>query len=147
MDIRPITPDFSAAPQITVAEVAEVARRGFRTLVCNRPDGEEPGQPDFAEIEKAAREAGIAVHYMPISNAAGLTATKVDAMADLLATADRPVLAYCRSGTRSTLAWGMAMAAKDDPETLIRAAAAAGYDLAPLRPAMEARQATNRGPA
>ncbi len=139
MDIRPITPDFAAAPQIAATDLPEAARRGFRTLICNRPDGEEPGQPDFAEIEKAASELGMAVHYLPISNAVGLTTETVDALEKLLAKAERPVLAFCRSGTRSTMAWGMAMSASEDPETLIRAAATAGYDLAPLRPAMEMR--------
>ncbi|MAY34233.1 MAG: TIGR01244 family phosphatase [Rhodovulum sp.] len=141
MDIRPITPDFAASPQISVADVATAAAQGYRTLICNRPDGEEPGQPDWAAIEAAAKAAGMETFFLPVSNAVGLTLDTVEGFEAALANAPKPVLAYCRSGTRSTMAWGVASAATTDPDTLVEAASKFGYDLNGLRPAMDSRRA------
>ena len=140
MDIRPITPDFAASPQISVADVATAAAQGYRTLICNRPDGEEPGQPDWAAIEAAAKAAGMETFFLPVSNAVGLTLDTVEGFEAALANAPKPVLAYCRSGTRSTMAWGVARAATTDPDTLVEAASKFGYDLNGLRPAMDSRR-------
>ena len=140
MDIRPITPDFAASPQISVADVATAAAQGYRTLICNRPDGEEPGQPDWAAIEAAAKAAGMETFFLPVSNAVGLTMETVEGFEAALASAPKPVLAYCRSGTRSTMAWGVASASTTDPDTLVEAASKFGYDLNGLRPAMDSRR-------
>lgn len=140
MDIRPITPDFAASPQISVADVATAAAQGYRTLICNRPDGEEPGQPDWAAIEAAAKAAGMETFFLPVSNAVGLTMETVEGFEAALANAPKPVLAYCRSGTRSTMAWGVASASTTDPDTLVEAASKFGYDLNGLRPAMDSRR-------
>ncbi|MDV4167482.1 TIGR01244 family sulfur transferase [Rhodovulum sp. FJ3] len=140
MDIRPITPDFAASPQISVADVATAAAQGYRTLICNRPDGEEPGQPDWAAIEAAAKAAGMETFFLPVSNAVGLTLDTVEGFEAALANAPKPVLAYCRSGTRSTMAWGVASASTTDPDTLVEAASKFGYDLNGLRPAMDSRR-------
>lgn len=141
MDIRQLTPEFAVAPQITVADVAEAARLGFRTLVCNRPDGEAADQATFGAIAEAAEAAGMAVHFLPVDNRVGLTLDTVEALETVLAEAEAPVLAYCRSGTRSTFAWGLAMARSAEIDTLIAAAARGGYDISRLRPAMAARKA------
>ena len=140
MDIRPITPDFAASPQISVADVATAAAQGYRTLICNRPDGEEFGQPDWAAIEAAAKAAGMETFFLPVSNAVGLTMETVEGFEAALANAPKPVLAYCRSGTRSTMAWGVASASTTDPDTLVEAASKFGYDLNGLRPAMDSRR-------
>lgn len=140
MDIRPITPDFAASPQISVADVATAAAQGYRTLICNRPDGEEFGQPDWAAIEAAAKAAGMETFFLPVSNAVGLTMETVEGFEAALANAPKPVLAYCRSGTRSTMAWGVASAPTTDPDTLVEAASKFGYDLNGLRPVMESRR-------
>jgi uncharacterized protein (TIGR01244 family) len=65
-DFRRVTDDFTTAPQISIADVAEAARQGFRTVINNRPDDEEPGQPSSAEIEAAARAAGLAYFHIPV---------------------------------------------------------------------------------
>lgn len=140
MDIRPITPDFAASPQISVDDVATAAAQGYRTLICNRPDGEEFGQPDWAAIEAAAKAAGMETYFLPVSNAVGLTMETVEGFEAALANAPKPVLAYCRSGTRSTMAWGVASASTTDPDTLVEAASKFGYDLNGLRPAMDSRR-------
>jgi len=119
--------------QIEPSEVASLAAQGVTMIVNNRPDGEEPDQPAGAEIETAALAAGIQYRNVPVGSS-GLSANQVDAMAKALAAAEGPALAFCRSGTRSTYLWALARAkAGDDPEQIIREAAAAGYDLTPIR--------------
>lgn len=122
-----------ASPQIGLAEVTEAAARGFGLIINNRPEGESDDQTPGAEIEAAARAAGLAYVAIPVTHT-GYSQGQVDAMAAALASSERPVLAYCRSGTRSTLLWALAEASRGvDPDTLSIAAARAGYDLAPIR--------------
>lgn len=124
------------AGQIHAADLGEAAAAGITLVVNNRPDHEAPGQPTGAEIEAAAEAAGLAYRHIPI--AGGFTADDVEAMAEALGAAQGKVLAFCRSGTRSTFLWALARArAGADPESLIAQAAAAGYDLAPIRSFLE----------
>jgi uncharacterized protein (TIGR01244 family) len=110
----------------------EIASLGVATVINNRPDGEEPGQPDSAAVAAAAQAAGIDYRHIPV--AGGISQPQVAEMADALAQANGPVLAFCRSGTRSTYLWALARARLgDDAETLVQKAAAAGYDLSPVR--------------
>ena len=110
----------------------EIASLGVATLVNNRPDGEEPGQPSSDAIAAAAQAAGVDYRHIPVSG--GISLPQVAQMADALAQAKGPVLAFCRSGTRSTYLWALARAQLgDDAETLFEQAAAAGYDLSPVR--------------
>jgi len=132
--IRSISPGFAVAPQLTPADVRAVAKRGFTTLVNNRPDDEEPDQPTDAAIRAAAEAVGIAYVSVPI-DPTGPTRDKVDAMAAAIEASDGPVLAFCRSGTRSTFLWALARSqAGEAADTLIEQAAAAGYDITPIRP-------------
>jgi uncharacterized protein (TIGR01244 family) len=134
--IREVTPDFSVAGQIDATNVAEIAARGFKLLVNNRPDREEPGQPTAAEIEAAAKAAGLAFLNLPYS---GQTPPNVVAeTARLLEEAPGPVLAYCRTGTRSIKAWALAAALTGTkrPDEIIALAAKAGYDLEGARGAL-----------
>jgi uncharacterized protein (TIGR01244 family) len=135
--IRKIDDHVSVAPQITAKEVIEAAHAGFVEIVNNRPDDEEPGQPSGAEIAAAAAEAGIAYRAIPVTHA-GFSANQVEAMATALTAAGGPVLAYCRSGTRSANLWALARARMgDSPEELSAKAGAAGYDLTNLRPLLD----------
>jgi uncharacterized protein (TIGR01244 family) len=121
---------FVAVRQLTVGDIDEAAALGIRLIVNNRPDGEERGQPPSAEIEAAAYAAGL--HYRHIPIAGGFPPEEVEAMATALE--EGPVLAYCRSGTRSTFLWALARAARGArAEESVAAAAAAGYDLGPIR--------------
>lgn len=130
---RKLDETISVAGQITPDDVAEAARQGFAFVINNRPDGEQPGQPEAAEIETAAKAAGLGYAAIPITHA-GFSENQVAAMREALEAAPGPVLAFCRSGTRSTLAWALARSRMgDDAETLQAKAAAAGYDLAPIR--------------
>jgi uncharacterized protein (TIGR01244 family) len=107
MDIREIAQGISVAGQIEPSDVATIAALGFKTIVCNRPDGEAPGQPDHALIEAEALRAGLGYAYNPVSGM-GMTPANVENMAQTLSTAARPILAYCRSGARSTNLYGIA---------------------------------------
>lgn len=128
-DFRHVTDTLSVAPQISVDDVAEAARQGFRLIINNRPDGEAADQPTSAEIEAAARAAGLGYLHIPVVG--GPTAAQVEAERKALAAAEGPVLAFCRSGTRSIVTWsiGEAQAGRSRSE-LIGLGAAAGYDLA-----------------
>ena len=134
--IRRLDAHVSVAPQLAAGDLSDAARDGFAVLVNNRPDGEAPGQPDGDVIAGAAAAAGLAYHAIPVSPA-GMGRAEVAAMAAVLDDAAGPVLAFCRSGTRSTHLWALARASRgDSPDRLIAAAAAAGYDIEGLRPTL-----------
>lgn len=130
---RQIVDGVFASPQIGLAEVAAAKDLGIALIINNRPEDESPDQVPGAEIAAAAAAAGIAYRAIPVTHA-GFSEPQVEAMAAALAEATGPVLAYCRSGTRSTLLWALARAAHGaDPDELSAAAAQAGYDLGPIR--------------
>jgi len=131
---RKIDDSISVAPQISVEDVEAAAAQGFRMVINNRPEQEEPGQPSGDEIREAARAAGLAYVAIPITHG-GFSLNQVEAMRDALAQAGGPVLAYCRSGTRSTFVWALARGLEgEDADTLAAKAAAAGYDISPIKP-------------
>lgn len=134
---RQLSPRVFASPQIGLAEVAEAQAQGIGLIINNRPEGESEDQVSGAEIEAAAKAAGIAYVAIPVTHA-GFSQPQVTAMAAALASTDGPVLAYCRSGTRSTLLWALAEASRgESPDALASAAAAAGYDVGPVRAVMD----------
>ena len=119
------------AGQIGPDEVRELAAQGITLIVNNRPDGEEPDQPASAEIKAAATAAGISYRAIPISQ---LTPEAIEATREALDEADGTVLAFCKSGTRSTYVWALARSLSGaDGDTLVAKAAEAGYDLTPIR--------------
>lgn len=128
-DFRKVTDDFSVAPQIEISDVARAKAEGFVLVINNRPDGEAPGQPSSDEMQAAAKAAGIGYAYIPVRG--GPTPDQVEAERRLLAEAQGPVLAYCRSGTRSIVTWsiGEALAGARPRQELIALGAQAGYDL------------------
>lgn len=136
MDIRKIDDSISVAPQISPDDVAELARLGFRTLVANRPDHEEPGQPPMAALEEAAREQGITWVYLPVESG-NILDEDIDAFAPMFEEADKPVLAFCRSGTRCSVLWALSSARHMPLEPIIQRAGQAGYDLRGLVPRLQ----------
>jgi uncharacterized protein (TIGR01244 family) len=128
-DFRKVTDDFSVAPQIELEDIARAKAEGFVLVINNRPDGESPDQPTSAQMEAAAQAAGIAYAHIPVRG--GPTPEQVDVEQRLLADATGPVLAYCRSGTRSIVTWsiGKAQAGERSRSELIDLGAEAGYDL------------------
>ena len=135
-DIRRLTDSFAAAPQITLDDVAAIKAAGFGFIVNNRPDGESADQTPGDDIEAAALDAGLGYCALPIDQS-GFTVEQVAALSALMVS-PRPILAYCRSGTRSTNLWALASASRGvNIEEIIDVALGAGYDVRALRPAME----------
>ena len=136
-DFRRLSDTMFASPQIATTDVATAKAEGIAMIINNRPDGESDDQTPGAEIESAAAAAGLEYVAIPIGQS-GFSEPQVNAMNDALEAAQGPVLAYCRSGTRSTFLWSLALSAKgSNPDTVASAAAAAGYDVSPVRPAMD----------
>ena len=137
MDIRTIDDRLSVSPQIDPADVTALAAQGFTAIINNRPDHEEAGQPEGDAVRRVAETLGLAYTAIPV--AGGFSREQVDAMRAALDAATGPVLAFCRSGTRSTNLWALAEAkAGGDADTIVAKAAAAGYDLSGLRPTLAA---------
>ena len=136
--IRPINESVAVAPQISPEDVAAIKAAGYVAIVNNRPDDEEAGQPSGEAIRAAAEAAGLGYTAIPVTQA-GFSHPQLDAMTAALVAADGPVLAYCRSGTRSCNLWALAAAkAGRDPDLLTAQAAVAGYDLSGVRPMLDA---------
>lgn len=131
---KPLEPEFSVAAQISAGDLAAAKAQGFAHVVNNRPDGEQPGQPTGAEIAAAAESFGLGYTAIPIDHH-GFHPDQVEALRALLDASPGPVLAFCRSGTRSTMLWALTQALRGvDPEILVKQAAGQGYDLSPLKP-------------
>jgi uncharacterized protein (TIGR01244 family) len=129
--MRRLEEGFFVSGQIRPEDVPELAAGGIRTIVNNRPDGEMPGQPEGEAIAAAVREAGLAYQAIPLSQ---LNAEAVEATDRMLRAAEQPILAFCAVGARSTYLWALARSGQgEDADTLADRAAAAGYDLAPIR--------------
>lgn len=131
MQVNRIDETLSVSPQITPADVADLAADGFRAIVCNRPDGEGADQPTSAEIAAVAAAAGLAFCYLPV--APGM-ASDADAAAfgAALRELPGPVLAYCATGTRSATLWSLSEAGRRPLPDILRRARAAGYDMSGL---------------
>ena len=135
MEIRKIDENISVAPQIALEDIADIAKLGFKTLVANRPDQEEPGQPSMADIEAEAKANGLNWVYMPVESG-NITDEDVDNFAPMIRDAEKPVFAFCRSGTRCTILWALSAAREHQPEELLPKAQNAGYDISGLVPRM-----------
>lgn len=134
---KKLTDDVFVAPQISVDAIQAAAGEGITLVINNRPEDETDDQTPGPDIEAAARAVGLDYIAIPVSHA-GFAEWQVTAMADALDKADGKVLAYCRSGTRSTLLWALARASKGDhPAVLAEQAADAGYDLTPITALMD----------
>ena len=133
-EFRRVTDQLSVAPQIALSDLATAASQGFRLVINNRPDGEDPTQPTSAEVEAAARAAGLAYFHVPVRGAP--TREQVEAERAILDENPGPVLAFCRSGTRSIVTWslGEAAAGAKGRDELVQLGREAGYDLSGVLP-------------
>ena len=130
MSPRPLSATVWASPQLAPETLVDLAAAGIRQIISNRPDGEDPGQPTAAEMETAARTAGLSFVWIPVLGMPGPSQTEAvsGALADGL-----PTVMFCRSGTRSAMVWAMAERMRGtDADDLRAAAASAGYDLSRL---------------
>jgi uncharacterized protein (TIGR01244 family) len=135
---RPLATDYFVSGQVATRDLVEAAKHGIGLIICNRPDGEDSGQPSAEDIAEQARALGMDFLHIPLG-ASGLTQLLIDQTRTALANQSKPILAYCRSGTRSTQLWALAQAMLGVPPAQILAAAqAAGYDMQGLAPNLEA---------
>jgi sulfide:quinone oxidoreductase len=128
MDIQSLAPELSVSPQIAAADMPALAAAGFRSVICNRPDGEGSDQPVFSEIERAASEHGLQVRYLPAVSGK-VTDAQGQAFGALMSELPKPVLAFCRTGMRSTTMWALSQSGKLPLPQIIERAASAGFDL------------------
>lgn len=133
---RRLTDDISVGAFVAPDKLAELAPK-FRTIINNRPDSEEPGQPTSAEIEAEARRLGFDYVHIPVVPGQ-ITDEQVAAFGNAIRSKKGPVLAFCRSGQRAATLWALSQVGKRSVDHILKAVAAAGYDLSALRPKLEA---------
>ncbi|HEX6114894.1 MAG TPA: TIGR01244 family sulfur transferase [Geminicoccaceae bacterium] len=138
MKIAKLTPFLAVSPQIAEADLGALAAQGFRAVINNRPDGEAEDQPESAALAAAAGRVGLEYRRVPVVSGK-ITDDDVASFAQALDEVKGPVLAFCRTGTRSTTLWALAEARHLAPEAILATAAEAGYDLAALKPRLDVR--------
>jgi sulfide:quinone oxidoreductase len=131
MDIKALTPHLSITPQVMVAELEAVAQMGFKAIICNRPDGEGPDQPSFSEMQQAALAHGLQMRYLP-AESGKVRDEDGKAFGELLATLPAPVLAYCRTGMRSTTMWALSQSGITPLPQILEASQKVGFDMKAL---------------
>jgi uncharacterized protein (TIGR01244 family) len=131
LEIKRINDQVSVSGQIRPEDVPAIKAAGFTTIVNNRPDGEAPDQPSGAEIEAAAKAAGLEYRFIPLGRD-GVTQDMVEQTREALEGSAGPVFCYCRSGTRSTTLWALSQAGTLEGGEIISAARNAGYDMSHL---------------
>ena len=136
MNIKPLSPCLSAMPQIEAAEVADLAARGFKSIIGNRPEGETPDQPAWSSLVAEAERHGMSTRQIPVVPGQ-ISPEDVERFAEALCDLPTPIAAFCRTGTRSAMLWALANPEGLNVDERIALAAAQGYDLAPLRDRME----------
>ena len=128
MDLKQITEKTAVSPQITPQDMTAIKEAGFRAIICNRPDGEGVDQPSFEEIEAAAKKVGLEAAYVPVTSGK-VRDEDVESFGAALKDLPRPVLAYCRTGTRSATLWSLHESKKRPMYEILAATKAAGYDM------------------
>lgn len=136
MEIRPLTDGYAVSPQIAVEDAAAIAAAGFKTVICNRPDGEVPDEFQTTAIRAAVEAAGLTFVENPVVGGA-ITQENVELQGESIRSHDAPILAYCASGNRSSIVWAMSQAGVRPTQELIAIPAQYGYNLEPLRPMLE----------
>lgn len=131
MEVKPVYSGFAVSAQLQPADCETAAKQGFVAIICNRPDGEEDGQPTVAEMREVAQSAGLAFHHIPVSGGA-FPPPAIAAFAAVRKGTEGPVLAYCRTGTRSITLEMLANPSDLAIAERIRRAEMAGYDLSNL---------------
>ncbi|MBB5722867.1 uncharacterized protein (TIGR01244 family) [Loktanella ponticola] len=136
MEIRQITPTYAVSPQIAPDDCQAIADAGFVAIICNRPDSEITPDCHAEAVAAAAKAAGLGFTKLPLTHQT-MNAENVAAHRAAIDTADGPVLAYCASGTRSSIAWSLGQAGDMPSDDIIKATSNAGYDLRGLHPQLE----------
>ncbi|MEX8519059.1 MAG: TIGR01244 family sulfur transferase [Leptothrix sp. (in: b-proteobacteria)] len=128
MELHTLSPDLSVAPQISVHDLSTIAQAGCKSVICHRPDGEAVDQPLYAEIERAAQQLGLQIRYQPVESGK-VTDEQVRIFQGLMQELPKPVLAYCRTGTRSATLWALSQGGALTMPEIVERAAKAGYNM------------------
>ena len=136
MSLNRITPRYTVSPQIMPEDLPEIAAAGIKTVICNRPDVEVPGELRSDVIRIAAEAAGLKFEVLELTHQT-MTPENIARQRAIIEGAEGPVLAYCASGTRSTVAWALGQAGRMPTDAILAAAAAGGYQLDGLRPTLD----------
>ncbi len=145
MEIREVDEDFAVAGQISPESMARLAERGFVAVICNRPDAEEPGQPGIDAMRAAAQDAGLAFHHIPVSGGT-FPEPAIAAFRAVRLGTDGPMLAYCRTGTRSITLETLANPHNRPLSRRLQDAQVAGYDLSAMADRFGDRSVSSRSP-
>jgi uncharacterized protein (TIGR01244 family) len=137
MDLRQIADGYAVSPQLEPSDMGALADAGVTTVICNRPDTEIPPPLQAARMQEAAEAAGLAFVFNPVTGGM-LTEANVEEQSEAIEGSDGPVVAYCASGNRSTIVWALGVAGEMPVDEILERATRNGYDLAWLRPQLEA---------
>lgn len=146
VNVRTISPYLSVAAQIQIADISALGERGFRAIINNRPDNETDDQPLSSTLAEEAKRHDIAYLEIPVI-AGKLCAADVKAFTEAMAEIRGPVLAFCRTGTRSATLWALYAAERLDVDAILRTTKEAGYELDSLRPRLEEVAAIGTAPS
>ncbi len=136
--MKRLNDDLTVSPQMPIEALDHIAQAGFKTIICNRPDNEDPGQPPFSAVKARAEELGLTAVFQPVMSG-NVQDGDADAFAKALNESPKPVFAYCRTGTRCAILWSLANAGKMPVEDIVKTAADAGYEMSGLAPRIAAR--------
>lgn len=136
MTPRTLTPRYSVSPQIAPEDLPGIAAAGFTTVICNRPDAENPPELQAAAMGKAAEAAGLRFEVLELTHQT-MTPANIARQKAMIEASEGPVLAYCASGTRCSVIWALGQAASKSADEILATTARAGYQLDHLRPALE----------
>lgn len=139
-DVKPLADDVCVSAFVPPEKLADLAPQ-FRTIINNRPDAEEPGQPTSAEIEAEARRLGLDYLHLPVVPGK-ITDEEIERFGEAIVRRKGPILAFCRTGTRSATLWALSQSGKRTPDEILKIAAAAGYDLSAIIPRLEEKAAS-----
>jgi sulfide:quinone oxidoreductase len=128
MDFNKITNTLAVSPQISPDDLAAIRTAGFKTIICNRPDGETDDQTPFSQIKAAAMAEGLVAYNIPVASQQ-ISDSDVAEFGAALSQGPHPILAYCRTGTRAAMLWAFQAASARSPSDILAATRAAGYDL------------------
>ncbi|MCH4248538.1 MAG: bifunctional protein tyrosine phosphatase family protein/NAD(P)/FAD-dependent oxidoreductase [Acinetobacter populi] len=133
MQLKQVNTEFLVSEQITAQDMTTIAEQGIKTIICNRPDGEGADQPNIIEIQQAATQHGIIVEYLPVTSGQ-VTDEQAQAFRTMYQNAEKPLLAFCRTGTRSITLWALSQGREQNLEQTLFTAKTLGYDLQGIVP-------------
>ena len=139
VDVKKLNDRISVATQILSSDLRCFVDQGFKTIINNRPDGEEIDQPKTDALAKEAQRLGLAYFSLPVISGS-ITDDEIDQFDHIVENQNGPILAFCRTGTRSTILWALSEADNATTDDILQSTKKAGYDLSSIKPRIEERR-------